>query len=71
MRPSRSARHSDTPGKGCNVFHGDYTGLQVDSADRVHITWTGLNRFVTSPQVDPYTGALREGYAQDAMYALR
>jgi hypothetical protein len=62
---------SSTPGKDCNVFHGDYTGLQVDSSDRVHITWTGLNRTVTSPQVDPYTGELHSGYAQDAMYALR
>jgi hypothetical protein len=58
-------------GKECNVFHGDYTGLQVDSRGRAHITWTGLNRLGTSPQIDPYTGELHDGYVQDAMYALR
>lgn len=58
-------------GKDCNVFHGDYTGLQVGSDDSAHITWTGLNREETSPQVDPYTGDLHDGYAQDAMYARR
>jgi hypothetical protein len=58
-------------GKDCNVFHGDYTGLQVASDDSVHITWTGLNRMATSPQIDPYTGAEHDGYAQDAMYARR
>ena len=58
-------------GKDCNQFHGDYTGLQVDSLDRVHVVWTGLNRFETSPQIDPYTGAEHDGYAQDAMYARR
>jgi hypothetical protein len=62
---------SSDPGKDCNVFHGDYTGLQVGPDDSVHITWTGLNRFVTSPQIDPYTGDLHGGYAQDAMYARR
>jgi hypothetical protein len=62
---------ADDPGKDCNVFHGDYTGLQVASDDSVHITWTGLNRRVTSPQIDPYTGELHDGYAQDAMYARR
>ncbi len=62
---------SATPGKKCNVFHGDYTGLQVGPDDSVHITWTGLNRLVTSPQVDPYTGEQVTGYAQDAMYARR
>ena len=62
---------SSDPGKDCNVFHGDYTGLQVGPDDSVHITWTGLNRFVTSPQIDPYTGDLHSGYAQDAMYARR
>ena len=60
-----------TAGKDCNVFHGDYTGLQVGPDDRVHITWTGLNRLATSPQVDPYTGEPHQGYAQDAMYARR
>jgi hypothetical protein len=58
-------------GKDCNQFHGDYTGLQVDSLDRVHVVWTGLNRFETSPQIDPYTGSDHDGYAQDAMYARR
>jgi hypothetical protein len=53
------------------VFHGDYTGLQVDNASRAHITWTGLNRLETSPQIDPYTGELHDGYVQDAMYARR
>jgi hypothetical protein len=58
-------------GKDCNVFHGDYTGLAVDSRDRVHVVWTGLNRFATSPQVDFYIGGEHDGYAQDAMYARR
>jgi hypothetical protein len=31
--------------------------------------WTGLNRFVASQQIDPYTGGNHDGYAQDAMYA--
>lgn len=62
---------SGTAGKGCNVFHGDYTGLAVDADDRVHIVWTGLNAFATSPQVDFYTGLPRTGYRQDAMYARR
>jgi hypothetical protein len=61
----------DAAGKDCNEFHGDYTGLVVDSLDRVHITWTGLNRLATSTQLDPYTGGLHDGYAQDAMYARR
>jgi hypothetical protein len=61
----------DAPGKDCNQFHGDYTGLAVDSLDRVHVVWTGLNRLETSTQVDPYTGGLHDGYAQDAMYARR
>jgi hypothetical protein len=70
------ASHSDPPvsdaeGKDCNVFHGDYTGLAVDSSDRVHVVWTGLNRMVTSPQVDFYTGSPHDGNAQDAMYARR
>lgn len=62
---------ADAEGKDCNVFHGDYTGLAVGSDGSVHVTWTGLNRFVTSPQIDAYTGALHDGYAQDAMYARR
>jgi len=62
---------TDARGKDCNVFHGDYTGLAVDSLNRVHVVWTGLNRFATSPQTDAYTGAPHDGYAQDAMYARR
>jgi hypothetical protein len=61
----------DAAGKDCNEFHGDYTGLAVDSLNRVHVTWTGLNRHVVSTQLDPYTGGLHDGYAQDAMYARR
>jgi hypothetical protein len=61
----------DARGKDCNVFHGDYTGLAVDSSNRVHVVWTGLNRLATSPQIDFYTGAPHDGYAQDAMYAKR
>jgi hypothetical protein len=62
---------ADARGKDCNVFHGDYTGLAVDSLDRVHVTWTGLNRLEQSTQRDPYTGGPHDGYAQDAMYARR
>jgi hypothetical protein len=62
---------ADASGKDCNVFHGDYTGLATDSLNRVHVVWTGLNRWEQSPQVDPYTGGLHDGYAQDAMYARR
>jgi len=62
---------ADASGKDCNVFHGDYTGLATDSAGRVHVVWTGLNRFETSPQIDFYTGQPHDGYAQDAMYARR
>lgn len=62
---------ADAAGKDCNVFHGDYTGLAVGSDGSVHVTWTGLNRLVTSPQIDPYTGTRHDGYAQDAMYARR
>jgi len=62
---------ADAEGKDCNEFDGDYTGLAVDSLGRVHVVWTGLNRFVTSPQIDAYTGAPHDGYAQDAMYARR
>jgi hypothetical protein len=62
---------SPTPGKDCNVFDGDYTGLAVGPDDSIHVVWTGLNELVTSPQLDPYTGALHTGYRQDAMYARR
>jgi hypothetical protein len=62
---------TDAEGKDCNVFHGDYTGLDVGTDGSVHVTWTGLNRLATSPQVDFYTGAPHDGYAQDAMYARR
>ena len=70
------AGYTDPPvthavGKDCNVFHGDYTGLAVGSDGSVHVTWTGLNRFATSPQIDFYTGLPHDGYAQDAMYARR
>jgi hypothetical protein len=70
------AGYSDGPianaaGKDCNVFHGDYTGLDVGSDGSVHVVWTGLNRLATSPQIDFYTSAPHDGYAQDAMYARR
>ena len=71
LRARRLRIRDPAPGKDCNEFHGDYTGLAVDSLDRAHVVWTGLNRFVTSTQIDPYTGALHDGYAQDAMYARR
>lgn len=61
----------DAEGKDCNIFHGDYTGLAVGSDDSINVVWTGLNRFATAPQVDLYTGALHDGYAQDAMFARR
>jgi hypothetical protein len=64
------AGYSD-PGKDCNAFHGDYSGLAVGSDGSINVVWTGLNRFVTSSQVDFYTGELHDGYAQDAMYARR
>jgi hypothetical protein len=63
--------YPEGPGKDCNEFHGDYTGLAVDSSNRAHVVWTGLNRFEQSTQIDPYTGGLHDGYAQDAMYARR
>jgi hypothetical protein len=63
--------YPEGPGKDCNEFHGDYTGLAVDSLDRAHVVWTGLNRFEQSTQIDPYVGGLHDGYAQDAMYARR
>jgi hypothetical protein len=62
---------TDAEGKDCNVFDGDYTGLAVGPDDRVNIVWTGLNRWAVSPQIDPYTGAPHDGYAQDAMFARR
>ncbi len=62
---------TDAEGKDCNNFDGDYTGLAVDSLDRVHVVWTGLNRHAVSPQIDVYTGQPHDGYAQDAMYARR
>jgi hypothetical protein len=58
-------------GKDCNVFHGDYTGLAVGSDDSINVVWTGLNTWVTTPQVDFYTGELHQGYRQDAMFARR
>jgi hypothetical protein len=61
----------DARGKDCSIFIGDYTGLAVGSDGRVNVVWTGLNRFVTSPQIDPYTGRRHDGYASDAMFARR
>ncbi len=61
----------DAEGKDCSVFIGDYTGLAVGSDGRANVVWTGLNRFVTSPQPDPYTGRPHDGYASDAMFARR
>jgi len=58
-------------GKACNAFHGDYTGLAVGPDGKVNVVWTGLNTRATSPQIDPYTGALHEGNRQDAMFARR
>jgi hypothetical protein len=70
------AGYSDPPvanaaGKDCNVFHGDYTGLAVGPDGSVNVVWTGLNRLAVSPQIDFYTGAPHDGYAQDAMFARR
>jgi hypothetical protein len=62
---------TDARGKDCNEFHGDYTGLAVGSDGSINVTWTGLNRFDASPQLDFYTGGPHDGYAQDAMYARR
>jgi BNR/Asp-box repeat len=59
------------PGKDCNVFHGDYTGLATGSDGSIHVVWTGLNVKVESPQLDFYTGGRHDGYRQDAMYARR
>jgi hypothetical protein len=60
-----------TPGKDCNEFHGDYTGLAVGSDGSINVVWTGLNRMATSPQIDFYTGEPHQGNAQDAMFARR
>jgi BNR/Asp-box repeat len=62
---------TDAEGKDCNVFHGDYTGLAGGSDGSINVTWTGLNRFDTSPQIDFYTGLPHDGYVQDAMFARR
>jgi hypothetical protein len=62
---------SATAGKDCNAFDGDYTGLAVGSDGSIDVVWTGLNRFVTSTQIDFYTGDFHQGYAQDAMFARR
>ncbi len=62
---------ADARGKDCNEFHGDYTGLAVGPDDSINVTWTGLNRFDVSPQLDFYTGGPHDGYAQDAMFARR
>lgn len=62
-------RHAE--GKDCNAFHGDYTGLAVGSDGSINVVWTGLNRYATSTQLDPYTGQPHDGYAQDAMFARR
>jgi hypothetical protein len=61
----------DAEGKDRNVFHGDYTDLAVDSLNRVHVVWTGLNRLDQSLQRDPYTGGPHDGYVQDAMCTRR
>lgn len=60
-----------TPGKDCNVFHGDYTGLAVGPDGSINVVWTGLHRPATSPQTDFYTGEPHQGNAQDAMFARR
>ena len=60
-----------TPGKDCNVFHGDYTGMAVGPDDSINVVWTGLNALVTTPQIDFYTGQPHQGYRQDAMFARR
>lgn len=62
-------RHAE--GKDCNAFDGDYTGLAVGSDGSINVTWTGLNRWATSTQLDPYTGQYHDGFAQDAMFARR
>ena len=62
---------TNAEGKDCNVFDGDYTGLAVGNDNHVNVVWTGLNRRAVSPQIDAYTGAPHDGYAQDAMFARR
>ena len=62
---------TDAAGKDCSVFIGDYTGLAVGSDGAVNVVWTGLNRFVTSPQVDRYTGQPHQGFTRDVMFARR
>lgn len=62
---------TDAEGKDCNAFHGDYTGLATGPDGAIHVVWTGLNEFTSSPQIDFYTGAAHDGYRQDAMYARR
>jgi hypothetical protein len=62
---------TDAAGKDCNNFHGDYTGLATGPDGSVNVVWTGLNRLRSSPQRDPYTGTLHDGYVQDAMFARR
>jgi hypothetical protein len=62
---------TNAEGKDCNIFDGDYTGLAVGSDGSINVTWTGLNRFATAPQLDAYTGDRHDGYAQDAMFARR
>ena len=47
------------------------TGVSCCYEPRINVVWTGLNRFAASPQIDPYTGAPHDGYAQDAMFARR
>ena len=62
---------TDARGKDCNIFDGDYAGLVVGSDGSINVTWTGLNRFDSSPSFDRYTGGPHDGYAQDAMFARR
>jgi hypothetical protein len=62
---------TDAEGKDCTVFHGDYTGLATSPDGSVNVVWTGMNRLAATPQLDPYTGAPHDGYAQDAMFARR
>jgi hypothetical protein len=68
-RDYRDPPVEDAAGKDCNVFLGDYTGLATGSDGSINVTWTGLNRRALSRQLDPYTGARHDGYAQDAMFA--
>jgi hypothetical protein len=60
MRPARTATSSTD----------DYTGLATGADGSINVTRTGLNRLVTTPQIDPYTGALHDGYAHDVPAAL-